>query len=105
MSNAMHNIVHNMSKTAHPLYISSSRFTSAVSSIIFSCSQSQIALSGRGSGPFPMSRWIPRPETIMDKIVSAALSLALQRGDAVMGRRGIFQIHPDTPKSCGETRA
>ena len=95
MSNAMHNIVHNMSKTAHPLYISSSRFTSAVSSIIFSCSQSQIALSGRGSGPFPMSRWIPRPETIMDKIVSAALSLALQRGgNAVMGRRGIFL---DTP--------
>ena len=49
MSNAMHNIVHNTSKTAHPLYISSSRFTSAVSSIIFSCSQSQIACIEAGT--------------------------------------------------------
>ena len=43
---------------------------------------------------FPMSRWIPRPETIMDKIVSAALSLALQKGGCCDGAQGDFS---DTP--------
>lgn len=49
MSNTMHNIVCNTSKTAHPLYISITLFTSAASSIIFSCSHFQIPRISTGT--------------------------------------------------------